>query len=339
MPKREPLQCWSRRGFRRMELVSADIGGTHARFAMAEIQNGRVVSLGEPVKMATADHASLQTAWEAYGDMLGRPLPRVAAIALAGPITGEVIKLTNNPWIVRPALVNEKLGLDSHVLLNDFAAVAHAVGALGPEYFSHITGPDMPVPDDGVISIIGPGTGLGVAILIRENGANKVIPTEGGHSDFGPLDGVEDRILARLRQHHRRVSVERVVSGPGLRAIYEILAELEGRDVPPGDDRTLWKFALDGSDSLAAAVLDRFCQCLGAVAGDIALTHGSGSVVLAGGLGLRLSEALANSGFAERFSAKGRYQSLLQSLPVKLITYPEPGLYGAAAAFAERHAT
>jgi glucokinase len=320
-----------------MEIVTADIGGTHARFAIAEIENGHVVTLSDPVKMATADHASLQMAWEAFGETIDRKLPRAGAIAIAAPINGEVIKLTNNPWIVRPALIDDKLELDTHVLLNDFSAVAHAVNDVDSEHLIHIAGPDIPLPDEGVISVVGPGTGLGVAAVLRTGGHGHVIPTEGGHTDFAPLDAIEDRILARLREKHMRVSVERAVSGPGLRAIYETLAELEGRDMPKCDDRALWTMALEGHDSLSAAALDRFCLCLGAVAGDIALAHGPGPVVIAGGLGLRLAETLPQSGFAERFAAKGRYRSLMQSLPVKLITHPQPGLLGAAAAFAQEH--
>lgn len=321
-----------------MEIVTADIGGTHARFAIAEVADGRVRRLDAPVKMKTADHASLQTAWEAFGAALRRDLPRAGAVAIAAPITGDTIKLTNNPWIVRPSLIAGKLGLDTHVLINDFAAVAHSVGAVDDEHFAHVTGPDVPLPAEGVVSVVGPGTGLGVAVLLRARGHDHVIPTEGGHTDYAPLDTVEDLILARLREKHTRVSVERLVSGPGLRTIYEVLADLENRDMPKGDDKALWSAALDGRDSLAAAALDRFCLCLGAVAGDIALSHGPGPVVVGGGIGLRLAEHLPQSGFAERFSAKGRYRTLMQSLPVKLITHPEPGLFGAAAAFAKEHA-
>lgn len=318
-----------------MKIVTADIGGTHARFAIAEVVDGKVVSLGEPVKMRAADHASLQTAWEAFGKLQDEPLPRAAAIAIAAPIRVEAIKFTNNPWIVRPSLINRKLGVDAHVLLNDFEAVAHAVAAVDEDDLLHVTGPVGPLPDEGVVSVIGPGTGLGVGLLYRNNGRVHVLPTEGGHIDFAPLDDIEDRLLAHLRKKHNRVSVERVVSGPGLRAIYEVLAEIEGRDMPRGDDKALWTAALDGTDSLAGAALDRFCLAFGAVVGDIALAHGPGPVVLAGGLGARLADILPGSGFAERFAAKGRFQSLMQSQPVKLITHPEPGLFGAAAAFAK----
>ena len=318
-----------------MKIVTADIGGTHARFAIAEVEDGKVVSLGEATKMRAADHASLQIAWEAYGETLHEPLPPYGAIAIAAPIRSDAIKFTNNPWIVRPALMNERLKLERRVLVNDFEAVAHAVAAVDEDQLMHIAGPDGPLPEDGVISVVGPGTGLGVALLYREKGRVHVLPTEGGHSDFAPLDEVEERVLTHLRKKHNRVSVERVVAGGGLRAIWDVLAELEGSDVPKGDDKTLWSIALEGRDSIAEAALDRFCLCLGAVVGDIALTHGPGPVVLAGGLGARLADFLPRSGFAERFAAKGRFQSLMERQPVKLITHPEPGLFGAAAAFAK----
>ena len=318
-------------------IVTADIGGTHARFAIAELADGKVVSLGEPTKLVCADHASFQTAWEAYGETLDQPLPRAASIAIAAPIAGDLIKLTNNPWIVRPPLINQKLGLDRHMLMNDFAAVAHAVDGVGSEHLTHVTGPEAPLPDDGIVSVIGPGTGLGVAILARIGGRGHVFATEGGHSDYAPLDRIEDQLLERLRDKHTRVSVERVVAGPGLRTIFETMAEIEGRPMPAGDDKALWTMALNGEGSLAEAALDRFCQCLGAVAGDIALTHGPGPVVLAGGLGLRLAKVLPQSGFAERFAAKGRYRKLMEAQTVSIITHPEPGLFGAAAAFAKEH--
>ena len=321
------------------EIVAADIGGTHARFAIAEVSKGGVASLSDPVTLKTADHPSLQIAWEVFGKRLGRPLPKSGAIAIAAPIAGDVIKLSNNPWIVRPALIPEKLGLDHHILLNDFAAVAHAAAAVDDDQFIHVTGPTGPLPTSGVISVIGPGTGLGVAAMLRAGGHVHVLASEGGHSDFAPLDAVEDRILAHMRAKYTRVSVERIVAGPGLRAIYEVLCEMENRPMPAGDDKALWTMALEGRDSIAAAALDRFLMALGAVAGDIALVHGPGPVVIAGGLGLRLAEHLPQSGFADRFVSKGRYRGLMESLPVKLITHPEPGLFGAAAAFTSEYAS
>jgi len=207
------------------------------------------------------------------------------------------------------------------------------VATLDPSHFEHIAGPEIPLPQSGVISVVGPGTGLGVGLVIREDGRHRVIASEGGNMDFSPHDELDDRLMAALRRQYGHVSAERVISGPGLRDIYEAIAESEA---PYRDDRDLWQAALESSDTNAAAALDRFCLCLGAFAGNIALAHGANALVLAGGLGLRLAQYLPISGFAKRLVAKGDYRSILEQLPVKLIAHPEPGLYGAAAAFAAR---
>jgi glucokinase len=196
----------------------------------------------------------------------------------------------------------------------------------------------MPLPERGSITVCGPGTGLGVAQVFRHKGGYDIIATEGGHVDFAPLDPIEDAFVKRLRREYNRVSTERIVAGPAIVAIYETLAELEKRPVPRHNDKKIWELAFEGEDSLAVAALDRFCLSLGAVAGDLALTHGPTGVVIAGGLGLRLKDHLLQSGFGERFVAKGRFRNLMASIPVKLITHPQPGLYGAAAAFAQEHA-
>jgi len=320
-----------------MEIVAADIGGTHARFAIAEVENGRVVALGEPVTMKTADHASLQTAYQAFEAGLGRPLPRALGIAVASPVANDVIRLTNNPWIIRKSLITERLNADQWVVVNDFGAVGHAVAQVPDSDFIHLCGPDTPLPSEGITTICGPGTGLGVAQLLRHRNRYQVLETEGGHMDFAPLDGIEDALLKRLRKTFTRVSAERVVAGPGIVAIYETLAEMEGRSVPSRDDRTIWTEAIDGTDSIALAALDRFCLALGAVAGDLALAQGAKAVVIAGGLGFRIKDRLVRSGFDQRFVAKGRFQTMMAAMPVKLITHPQPGLFGAAAAFAQEH--
>ncbi|TPG09664.1 glucokinase [Sphingomonas oligophenolica] len=320
-----------------MEVVAVDIGGTHARFAIAEVENGRVVSLGDPVTQQTAEHASLQTAWQAFEATHGQPLPKAAAISVASPITGDVIRLTNNPWIIRPSLIPERLGADTYTIINDFGAVGHAVAQLPETDFDHLCGPDTPLPALGITTVCGPGTGLGVAQVFRTPTRYHVLSTEGGHVDFAPLDAIEDALLKRLRAKFTRVSTERVVAGPAIVAIYETLAELEGRAVPSRDDRAIWTEALEGTDSIALAALDRFCLSLGAVAGDLALAHGATGVVIAGGLGLRIKDRLIRSGFDQRFIAKGRFQSMMGGIPVKLITHPQPGLFGAAAAFAQEH--
>lgn len=319
------------------EVVAIDIGGTHARFAIAEVEGGKVVTLAEPVTLKTAEHASLQLALQHFAEIHGQPLPKAAGIAVASPIGGDVIKLTNNPWIIRPALITERLGFEEWTLVNDFGAVGHAVAQVPDDQFIHLCGPDVPLPQRGSITVCGPGTGLGVAQVFRAANHYHVIETEGGHTDFAPLDGMEDALVKRLRKTYTRVSTERVAAGPGIVSIYETLAEIEGRPVSRLDDKAIWSLAFEGKDSLAIAALDRFCLSLGAIAGDLALAHGPKGVVIAGGLGLKLKDQLLQSGFGQRFTAKGRFQSLMASIPVKLITHPQPGLYGAAAAYAQEH--
>ncbi|MEP7221571.1 MAG: glucokinase [Novosphingobium sp.] len=319
-------------------LVTIDIGGTHARFALALIGADGTIALAEPVTLRTKDHVSFQTAWEHFASLNASPLPRAVAIAVAGPVGGELIRFTNNPWTLQPALLPDQLGVDAVTLINDFGAVGHAVARAPDSDFIRLAGPDDALPAAGTISVVGPGTGLGVASIWRDGaGAYRVQATEGGHIGYAPLDGIEDQILARLRQRHLRVSVERVVAGPGIVDIYETLAAIEGKPFQQVDDKTIWERGASGEDSLAAAAIERFCLSLGSVAGDIALAQGASGVVIAGGLGLRIRDTLLASGFASRFTAKGRFEALMAALPVKLITHPQPGLYGAAAAFAQEH--
>lgn len=316
------------------EIVAVDLGGTHARFAIARIEGRRVVALAQECTLKAAEHAGFEEAWAAFAARAGRPLPRAASIGLAGPTDGDELKLTNNDWVIRPADFRSLLSIDQYRLVNDFAAVAHAVAQLGPGHFRHLAGPGRPLPAEGIISIVGPGTGLGVAQLVRRGGRDHVVATEGGHVGFAPLDPFEDRLLARLRERFGRVSAERVVSGAGLSGIYKTLADIEQSEARILDDVELWDAALSSRNPLAAAALERFCLSLGAVAGDIALAQGADAVVIAGGLGLRLADHLSRSGFGDRFVAKGRFEGRLAAMPVKLITCPQPGLFGAAAAYA-----
>ncbi len=318
-------------------IAVADIGGTAAGVAPELPTGGKVVDLGEPVTLGTADYASFQTAWQEFARRNPGDEPDGIGIAFAGPVGGDVLKLTNNPWVIRPALMKEKLGVEDYTIVNDFGAIAHAVAQLGDEHFEHLCGPEGPFPRSGVTTIVGPGTGLGVAQLLRVGDEYHVIETEGGHIDFAPLDSLEDQILDHLRRSYRRVSIERVACGPGLVNIYTALAAIEGRAITQPEDKQLWTDALEGKDALAAAAVDRFFLSLGAVTGDLALAHGANTCVLAGGLGYRLKDRFATSGFADRFIAKGRFERRMEAIPVKLITHPQPGLYGAAAAFAKDH--
>ena len=320
------------------EIVTVDIGGTHARFAIATIANDGQIRLAEPATLHTKDHGSFQLAWQAFRDLQGGTLPEAVAMSVAGPVGDEVIRFTNNPWILRPARIQEMLGPRRQTVVNDFEAVGHAVATADEGDFLHLTGPEGALPATGTLSVLGPGTGLGVAHLYRDGrGGYHVQATEGGHIDYAPLDVIEDAILARLRKRHNRVSVERVVSGPAIVDIYATLAAMEHKAIYEKTDVEIWTAGMSGEDSLAAAAVDRFCLALGAAAGDYALAHGASGVVIAGGLGYRIRETICSSGFAERFRAKGRFAGLMARMPVKLITHPQPGLFGAAAAFAREH--
>lgn len=319
-------------------LIAADIGGTRARFALARVAGGKVAELGDPVVLVTDDYAGLDGALAAFAKQAAEPLPRALALSFAGPVDAPTLRLTNSPWILHPDRMRAELGLDALTIVNDFGAMAHAVATLGAGDFRHLTGPDNPLPAEGVVTILGPGTGLGVAALLRRSAADHdILETEGGHIDFAPLDVIEDRILVTLRRTHRRVSVERIVSGGGLANLYRALSEAEGTPATLTDEKMLWAAAAEGSDRLAAMALDRFCRSLGSVAGDLALAHGAEAVVIAGGLANRIADQLAASDFATRFTAKGRFEARMAAIPVKLMTHPQPGLYGAAAAFAQMH--
>ena len=313
------------------DLVVVDVGGTHARFALASV-DGDAITLGEPITLETAAHEAPDKAWLEFQRLVGKPLPKAAAIAIAGPVNGDTVPMTNSPWVLRIAAFKQELGLEAITVLNDFGAVAHAVARAPADQLVHVCGPDQPLPERGTVSVIGPGTGLGVAHFHRQGASYHVQATEGGHIGFAPQDEIDDAVLAGLRAKYGRVATERVNAGPGIVPIYHALGGAEALD-----DRTLWQRGLSGEDQLASLAVDRFCGSLGATAGDYALAHGASAVVLAGGLGLRLRERLPRSDFADRFAAKPRYEAMMAGIPVKLIVHPQPGLYGAAAAFQMEH--
>jgi glucokinase len=321
------------------EIIVVDVGGTNARFARATIDANQTPQLGKVRKYKVAEHVSLQDTWAAFAQDEaaegGGPLPRAACIAFAAPIGREVVKLTNSNWVIRPAALADDLGLEHLKLINDFEAVAHAVSRLPEENLELLFGPDTPFPHNGSVTILGPGTGLGVAMVLYDEGVPHVLATEGGHVDFAPLDQVDTRLLDILRSKFMRVSAERIVSGPGLNNIYQGLAVQNQEKIALLPDADLWAAALDGSVPLARAALDRLCLSYGSVAGDLALAHGPHAVVLAGGLTWRMRDHLLASGFHARFMAKGRYENLMASIPIRLAMHDEIGLFGAAAAFRE----
>lgn len=310
-----------------LRIAVADIGGTNARFALADIAEGQVVALSEPVVLPTAGHAGLADAWRAFGERIGEPLPRQAALGIAGPVTGGPVRFLNSHWVVDPDRLASDLALDRHILLNDFGAMAHAVDQLGPEWLVSVCGPDKPLPERGAISVIGPGTGLGVAVLQRlPDGRRVVLETEGSHIHFAPLDAAEERLAVAVSARHGRASVERIVSGPGLGEIVRLDHPQDGRS-----DAELWQAASEGR---LPEALDLFLASYGAAVGDLSLAHGAMGVALVGGLTNRVLALLQASRFHARFCDKGRYRARMESLPVRLVTHPQPGLFGAAAAFA-----
>lgn len=321
------------------EIIAVDVGGTHARFARATIDGGGVPQLGKVRKYKVADHVSLAHSWTAFAQDEERDgacdLPKSACIAFATAVGRDVIKLTNSSWVIRPATLGNELGLDQLRVINDFEAVAHAVSKLPDRNLELLFGEGRPFPADGAVTVLGPGTGLGVGMIAYDNGVPHIVATEGGHVDFAPLDALEMRILEHLRQKFVRVSTERIVSGPGLNNLYQALAVQNQEKIALLSDAELWAAALEGSIPLARAALERLSLSYGSVAGDLALAHGPHAVVLAGGLTQRMRSHLLASGFHARFKAKGRFESLMASIPIRLAVHEEIGLFGAAAAFRE----
>jgi glucokinase len=311
-----------------MEIVAADIGGTNARFAVAELRPGERPRLSAICRYPTAGHDGLPSAWRAFARELGRELPDAAAIAVATGLGEELLRFANNDWVIDRRTIAGELGLGRLLLLNDFGAMAHGVSVLEPHEFEPLVGPGGPLPDEGVTTVIGPGTGLGVAMVLRRGGHIHVIETEGAHIGFAPLDEEEERIEQALRLRYGRCSAERVVSGPGLFDLYRALG---GRSFD--DDVPLWTAALEGRDPAARDALERLVKAFGSVAGDLALAHGANAVVISSGLSRRLERHLKSTLFAGRFIAKGRYRRRMEAMPVRLALHDEPGLLGAAVAF------
>src|SRR5687768_6499412 len=216
-------------------------------------------------------------------------LPEAAAIAVAAPIDGPVLRFLNSPWTVETEGLAGRLGIERLTLLNDFGAIANAVAVLGEEEMAPLAGPDGPLPAEGVTTVLGPGTGLGVAMLARRGGTVDVIETEGSHIGFAPLNEEEQRIAEDLRQIYGRVSVERIVSGPGLHDLYRSLG---GSAFDVGDAAALWGAALDGQDAIAGQALDALVKAFGSAAGDLVLAHGANGVAISSALSRRMADRL-----------------------------------------------
>lgn len=317
-----------------MNVLVADIGGTRARFAIAERRGGGV-ELRETAVLAVADHLDFSSALRAYADSSGEPLPPRASLALATDITGDVVEMVNSDWVIDRSAIAAEFGFEDCRLFNDFEAIAHTVAAANECDFVHLFGPRREIAGSGCTTIVGPGTGLGVAQLIRTGRHCHVVPTEGGHIGFAPRDAFERRLRDALSERYPRVSVERVAAGPGL---IEFYAALDGvaSDGVAMSDAELWAAALNGTDPSAAEALDRFVASLGAIVGDLVLAQGSDSVVLVGALSDRLQERLRSSLFADGLRDKGRFSGRMSQVRGSLLRCDQPGLRGAALACLER---
>ena len=314
-------------------LLVGDIGGTHARFAILERSTcpWRLQDWSDlPAHLATFEQALSHY----LSGIDNQRVPDVIALAVAGPVVDGTVTLTNRNWQISEARLHA-LGFQSAHLINDFAALAYAAEHLEPADLRCI-GPDIPAAPGGTITILGAGTGFGVSYLAHFNGRPVPLATEGGHIGFAPQGAEEIAIFKALMRRFDRVSVERILSGPGLENLSCALDEIAGRAVRPFSAAQIVEYASEG-DRDCRATLSMFCSIFGAVAGDIALAQGArGGVLIAGGIAGKIEPYLQQGPFRERFEAKGRLSYFVKSIPTRLILNPNAALLGAARAAGER---
>lgn len=318
----------------------ADIGGSNARFGWVASAGGTV---GHVRVLPVADHAGPLAAARAYlaelASLLGAvPQPRRAAFALATAVAGDRVELTNAHWGFSRSELQAGLGLERLLVLNDFEALA--LPRLRADQLRCWPGAPVAVAAvSGMLAVIGPGTGLGVAGVVPTRGGWQALPGEGGHMTLAAGDDFEAALLAHVRRDFAHVSAERLLSGIGLPLLHRAVLAVRG-DRPHGvsapsesplPTEAIVERGLAGSDAACSATLDAFCALLGGFAGNVALTLGArGGVYIGGGIVPRLGERFFTSRFRERFEAKGRFQSYLQGIPTALITDTLVALDGAA---------
>ncbi len=311
-------------------ILVGDVGGTHARFA--------IIDTGEAAPWPIRQRGDLEehfptftAALTSYFEHLGiTTIPAVAVIAVAGPVTEGRARFTNRGWDISEQEL-KRFGFKEAVLINDFAALAFAVEVLAREDL-HTIGPELEGLERGTITILGAGTGFGVSCLARYG--DRVVPmaTEGGHMGFAPSDDEELAVLGVLSKQFGRVSIERVLSGPGLESLYQALESIHGRKAAALSAPQIVAKA-QSNDPGGLAALTMFCSIYGAVAGDFALAHGArGGVYIAGGIGQKIEEVLTRSPFRSRFESKGRLSPFVAAIPTRLIVNADAALFGAARA-------
>lgn len=305
--------------------VLADIGATNARFAL--LASGRPIDTST---YAVADYASPVEAARAFlaGPAAGHA-PQMALIAAAGPVVNGRVTMTNAAWTVDAERIRTGLGLQAVHVINDFEALGWALPDLRPTDLFDIG--QVAPPGQGTMAVMGPGTGFGLAALASDGKAEVVLVTEAGHATLASENRREDAIILALRERLQHVSVERVLSGPGLVQLYHAIAEVDGLTVPQRSAAEIVEHALAGDCEASRNTLEAFCAFLGGAAGNAALTLGAiGGVFIAGGIAPRFTDFLRQSAFRERFEAKGRMASYLARIPTRVIVHPFPAFVGLA---------
>jgi len=305
-------------------VLLADIGGTNARFAL--LDDGVI---GAITHYKVADFPSSVDAVAAFLSRHEAGGPAAAAVLdVAGPIENNRCALTNSHWIIDGAELKTRFGLRSAKLLNDFEAVGWSLPALQPADLFPLGGTQAVA--GAPMLVIGPGTGFGAACYLPNNGRPAVAVTEAGHATLPITTEREAQIVAKMRERLGHVSIERgALSGMGLEHIYRAIAALDGAPVPERDAAAITQSALDGSCATSSATLDMFCNWLGAVAGNLALTFcARGGVFIAGGIPPRFPQRVAQSAFRRQFESKGRYDAYLRPIPASLVTRPDISFLG-----------
>jgi len=327
-------------------VIVGDIGGTNGRLAIASVRHGHeaLPKISHMRTYQSTKFAGLTPMLKAFLNDVKSDIADIggiddisdlgdipARLAIAGPTTADKGWLTNLGWAVDAPQIAQDLGLGRVKFLNDFAALAYAAAVLeGPQVMDVKKGS---AHKDGPISIMGPGTGFGVALLVRNDNSWTVIPTEGGHMAFSPVTKLEEDLCTHLRREHGHVSVETLICGKGLARIHRFLVEYAGsgdKDMQPAE---ISAAAHDGTIPSCVRAVQLFLSILGSVAGDIALVHGAtGGVYFGGGILPKIANQLDNSDIADRFIAKGAMEDYLSQIPIKLITSHNAALIGAAIA-------
>jgi len=313
----------------------ADVGSTHCRFALTDFRSQKPTLL-YPTSLHTADYPSFIDAAKAYlGGQPGDLEPRHATFAVAGPVGGDTVKLTNHSWTFSVSDLRTALGLSVLRVINDFVAVSLSVAALEPASLYTI-GPSQKAHTK-CFGVIGPGTGLGMGALITVDGAKVPLASEGGHASFAPTTEEELKIASVLMTRFGHVSNERILSGPGLSNLYHAVCAIKNKAPASLTPSEISHHAVSGGDGDCAIALEHFCAILGAAAGDLALLLCAEAIFIAGGIAPNITAFLESSKFRARFESKGRFREHMRDVTTHVITEPNPGLYGAAFDLAQAH--